>query len=99
MLRSKVTKTLKRIDKGIRVARYSNMGEHTYHGGSDGLYLYNEFVGAIPPGNVYLNSHKEYKTTSGYTNRGLLGILHRLRVKGLRPNKIMEAYREIKTSK
>jgi len=99
MLRSNVEKILRGLHPGVRVVRHSNRGEHIYHGGGDAVYLYNEFVGTIPTGNMYWKAHKEYKSTSGYIHRSLFGILNRFRVKGLLPNKIMEAYRELKTVK
>lgn len=91
MQRSTFNKYIKSLKTGLRVVRHSNRGEHIYHGGSDALYYYSKFIGAVPPGNIYLHENKLYRGDK-YSNRSLRGVLKKLRQEGaLEPHKILKA--------
>jgi len=78
MLRSELQPYLKSIHPGFKVLRYSTRGEHIYHGGNDAVYFYGTFIGAIPPGNIYLRKHEVYKDFKGRTHRSLRELSNRI---------------------
>jgi len=74
MKRSQLPKFLSSIHRGLWVRRPSNRGEHIYFGGADGVYFYTQFIGAVPPGNIYRQTHKNYLNLSGVRHRSLEGL-------------------------
>lgn len=86
------------IDRRLRINRHSNRGEHTQHGGSDAVYFDNKFVGAIPPGNIYIHGTKHYKGKQ-YRHRSLRGLLSLLRTKtSIAAHVLLEAERGLHTN-
>jgi hypothetical protein len=91
MRRSQLELFLKSINSGLKVTRHSNRGEHIYHGESDAVYFHNKFIGAIPPGNIYLHKSKLYR--GKHQHRSLKGLLDVLAREGaLLPHKRRSAY-------
>lgn len=83
MLRSQLDLKLQQIHPGLFVKRYSNRGEHIYHGGNDAVYFHNLFIGSIPPGNIYVSANPKYVNQKGYAHRSLRGLVHRLKAKNV----------------
>ena len=92
MRRSLLPKFLKELHPALRVVRHSNRGEHILHGGNDALFYYSDFIGSIPPGNIFLNATTNYQNTSGVRHRSLRGLIARIKQKTpITAHKIREA--------
>lgn len=94
MQRTRVNIFLESIHPKVHVVRHSNQGEHPFHAGSDAVYFGNDFIGAIPPGDMYFNEYATYRAVGRRgdygPNRSLRGIIRRLRQKGaLLPHKYL----------
>ena len=78
MRRSRLNPFLKSINRALWVRRPSNRGEHIYFGETDGVYFYNQFMGAVPPGNIYRQANKHYLSKHGGRHRSLQGLMNKL---------------------
>lgn len=94
MRRNELSHFLKKLNPGLRVVRHSNRGEHVFHGGSDAVYFYSRYIGAVPPGAIYFHGNPFYRGEK-YVNRSLRGLIKILVSAGVvKPHRIMEAYRD-----
>jgi hypothetical protein len=82
MRRQQLNTYLKDIHRGLQAIRYSNRSKYT-HGGNDAVYFYNQHMGSIPQGNIYLKRNERYKNIQGYTHRSLMGLKKLLWIKGI----------------
>ena len=73
MRRRAVEPFLKTIDRRFRVLRYSNRGQHIFHGGNDAVYYGGRYVCVVPVGNIYVHGNENYRGTK-YRNRSLRGL-------------------------
>lgn len=83
MRRSRLQPYLTGLNRGLKVIRYSNRGEHVLHGGNDVVYLYNRMVGVVPVGPIYLHGNNDYKGIK-YRNRSLRGLWAKMRAENVK---------------